>query len=182
MGLPTFLISGYTATGLLTDRQIQSAPHRPNEYFLSDGDGLYLRVRPTHKVWIYRYKQDGREVKLGLGRYPVVSLAVARQKAQSLAEKRASGIDPRQHRRAVQERERVQRLNTFELVARAWHAQAKKDRAWSDHYVDKVLRAFELHEFPWLGRHPMPSVAQTEVVRCLHRIRDRGHLETGRAA
>lgn len=78
--------------GLLTDRQIQSASHRPTEYFLSDGDRLYLRVRPMRKVWVYRYKQDGRVIKLGLGRHPVVSLAVARQKARSLAEKRACGI------------------------------------------------------------------------------------------
>ncbi|MEA3101051.1 Arm DNA-binding domain-containing protein, partial [Caballeronia mineralivorans] len=112
--------------GLLTDRQIQSASHRPTEYFLSDGEGLFLRVRPTRKVWIYRYKQDGREVKLGLGRYPVVSLAVARQKARQLAEKRANGVEPKQDRRAAQERERIQRLNTFEAVARIWHAQANK--------------------------------------------------------
>jgi hypothetical protein len=82
MGLPPFSISGYTAMGLLTDRQIQSASHRPTEYFLSDGEGLFFRVRPTRKVWIYRYKQDGREVKLGLGRYPVVSLAEVRLKAR----------------------------------------------------------------------------------------------------
>ena len=127
---------------------------------------------------MYRYKQDGREVKLGLGRYPVVSLAVAHQKARLLVEKRARGIDPKQDRWAIQERERVERLNTFQLVALAWHTQAKKDRAWSDDYADKVLRALGLHVFPWLGRYPVPSVVQTEVVRCLHRIRDRGHLET----
>ncbi len=178
MGLPPFSISGYTAMGLLTDRQIQSASHRPTEYFLSDGEGLFLRVRPTRKVWIYRYKQDGREVKLGLGRYPVVSLAVARLKARQLAEKRANGVDPKQDRRAAQERERIQRLNTFEAVARIWHAQANKDRTWSKHYADKVIRALALHVFPWIGRHPMPSILQTEIVRCLHRIKDRGNLET----
>ncbi|WP_410831450.1 Arm DNA-binding domain-containing protein [Paraburkholderia sp. SIMBA_030] len=64
--------------GLLTDRQIQSASHRSTDYFLSDGEGLYLRVRATRKMWMLRYKQDGREVRLGLGRYPFVSLAVAR--------------------------------------------------------------------------------------------------------
>jgi len=33
--------------GLLTELQIKSARHRDKEYFLADGDGLYLRVRPT---------------------------------------------------------------------------------------------------------------------------------------
>lgn len=164
--------------GLLTDRQILAAQHQPSEYFLADGDGLYLRVRPTRKVWVYRYKQDGKEIKLGLGRYPVVSLAAARQKARALMEQRTNGVDPKQDRRVAQERERVQRLNTFELVARAWHAQAWKDRQWSADYAGKVIRALEVHVFPWTGRHPMVSVAPTEIVRCLHRIRDRGHFET----
>lgn len=168
---------GYTV-GQLTDRQIKAAAHRPTEYFLADGDGLYLRVRSTRKVWVYRYKLDGREVKLGLGRYPVVSLAAARQRARALAEKRASGVDPKEERRATHEHERVQRLNTFESVARAWHTQAPKDRQWSSDYAGKVIRALEVHVFPWVGRHPMASVVPTEIVRCLHRIRDRGHFET----
>jgi hypothetical protein len=40
--------------GRLTDLQIKNAEHREKEYFLADGDGLYLRVRPTCKVWLYR--------------------------------------------------------------------------------------------------------------------------------
>ncbi|MFM0234056.1 tyrosine-type recombinase/integrase [Paraburkholderia sediminicola] len=162
----------------LTELQIRSARHRDREYFLPDGDGLFLRVRPTRKIWVYRYSRDGKEVKLGLGRYPVVSLAAARQKARVLMEQRSNGVDPKQERRATQERDRVQRLNTFELVARAWHAQASKDRQWSADYADKVSRALEVHVFPWVGRHPLASIAPTEIVRCLHRIRDRGHFET----
>lgn len=68
--------------GQLTDLQIKNAEPREKEYFLADGDGLYLRIRQTRKVWHYRYKRDGKEIKLGLGRYPVVSLAAARRKAR----------------------------------------------------------------------------------------------------
>jgi integrase len=135
-------------------------------------------VRPTGKVWVYRYKQLGKEAKLSLGHYPVVSLAGARKKARGEAERRAEGIDPREARRVAEERERVSRLNTFELTARAWHAQAKKDREWSDGYAEKVMRHLELHIFPWLGALAMGTIAPTEVVRCLHRIKERGHLET----
>ena len=67
----------------------------------ADGDGPYLRVRPTRKVWVYRYNRDGKDVKLGLGRYPVVSLAAARQKARTVTDKRANGIDPKQDRRVM---------------------------------------------------------------------------------
>ena len=164
--------------GLLTELQIKSARHRDKEYFLADGDGLYLRVRPTRKVWLYRYNRDGKDIKLGLGRYPVVSLAVARQKARAAMELRANGGDPKQDRRVAQVRERVERLNTFAQMARAWHKQATKDRKWSGSYAAKVLRALEVHIFPWLGKHPMAGIAPTELVECLHRIKDQGHLET----
>lgn len=77
-----------------------------------------------------------------------------------------------------EERGRVARLNTFELTARAWHAQAQRDREWSASYAEKVMRHLELHIFPWLGALAMDTIAPTEVVRCLHRIKERGNLET----
>lgn len=77
-----------------------------------------------------------------------------------------------------EERGRVARLNTFELTARARHAQAHKDREWSASYAEKVMRHLELHIFPWIGALAMDTIAPTEVVRCLHRIKERGHLET----
>lgn len=55
---------------------------------------------------------------------------------------------------------------------------AHKDRLWSANYAGKVIRHLELHVFPWIGRFPMGSIAPTELVRCLHRIKERGHLET----
>jgi hypothetical protein len=114
--------------GQLTDLQIKNAESREKEYFLADGDGLYLRIRQTRKVWLYRYKRDGKEIKLGLGRYPVVSLAAARRKAREDMERRADGIDPKEARRDKRDREQAARLNTFELVARAWHKASEKDR------------------------------------------------------
>ncbi len=164
--------------GQLNELVIKAARPRDKEYLLADGEGLYLRVRPTGKVWVYRYKQAGKEAKLSLGHYPVVPLAVARKKARAEAERRAGGIDPREARREEEERDRVARLNTFELTARAWHVQAQKDRQWSASYAEKVMRHLELHVFPWIGGLMMSSIAPTELVRCLHRIKERGHLET----
>jgi len=164
--------------GQLNELQIKAAQPRDKEYLLADGEGLYLRVRPTGKAWVYRYKEAGKEAKLSLGRYPAMSLAVARKKARTEAERRAGGVDPREARREEEERDRVARLNTFELMARAWHAQAKKDRQWSTSYAEKVMRHLELHIFPWIGALIMEAIKPTELVRCLHRIKERGNLET----
>lgn len=164
--------------GQLNELQVKSAQPRDKEYLLADGDGLYLRVRTSAKVWVYRYKRWGREAKLSLGHYPAVSLAAARKKSRAEAEKLAEGVDPRVERREVAERERVAHLNTFELLARAWLTQAQKDRQWSAGYAEKVRRHLEIHIFPWIGRHEIATIAPTELVRCLHRIKERGHLET----
>jgi len=164
--------------GQLNELQVKAAQPRTKEYLLANGDGLYLRVRPSAKVWVYRYKRWGKEAKLSLGHYPAVSLAAARKKSRAEAEKLAGGVDPRLARREEGERERVSHLNTFEVTARAWHAQAQKDRLWSSGYAEKVIRHLEIHIFPWLGRLAMDTIAPTELVRCLHRIKERGHLET----
>ena len=83
-----------------------------------------------------------------------------------------------QARRLDEERQRFARLNTFKLMARTWHGQAQKDHQWSAGYTVKVIRHLELHVFPWLGHLAMASIAPTELVRCLHRIKEREHLET----
>lgn len=164
--------------GQLNDLLIKSSKPRDKEYLLADGEGLYLRIRPTSKVWVYRYTAAGKEAKLSLGPYPALPLAAARKMARAEAEKRAAGVDPRLARKEGQERERIARLNTFELMARAWHAQARKDRQWSAGYAEKVIRHLELHVFPWIGGSMMEAIAPTELVRCLHRIKERGNLET----
>jgi|GEM_PF-1810249 len=68
--------------GHLNELQIKAAQPRDKEYMLSDGEGLYLRVRPNGKIWIYRYKQAGQQAKLSFGSYPAVALAMARRRAR----------------------------------------------------------------------------------------------------
>ena len=126
--------------GQLNERQIRAAQPRNVEYLLADGEGLYLRIRPTSKVWVYRYQHWGKQAKLSLGPYPTVSLAVARKMARAEMEKRADGVDPVRARREEQELARLAHLNTFELTARAWLVQASKDRQWSAGYTEKVMR------------------------------------------
>ena len=61
--------------------------------------GLFLRVRATKKDvltrrWIVRVATNGRRPKFGLGSYPVVGLARARQLAHDAHRDVAEGKDP----------------------------------------------------------------------------------------
>ncbi|MDR1649710.1 MAG: Arm DNA-binding domain-containing protein, partial [Synergistaceae bacterium] len=66
----------------LTETKIRSAKPREGkkEDVLSDGDGLLLVVKDTgSKRWVLRYRIDGKEKRAGLGKYPIVGLADARE-------------------------------------------------------------------------------------------------------
>jgi len=164
--------------GFLTDLKIRTASPSAKEYLLADGDGLYLRVRSTSKSWLYRYKSDDKQVKVGLGAYPTVTLAMARTLTKEANALRALGTDPQDARREQQEQAKIAKMNTFELMARSWLESASKDRIWSAGYKSKVTRHLEIHVFPWVGDKAMEAIRPPEIVRCLHRIKDRGNLET----
>ena len=69
-------------------------PYGPDKYY--DEHGLILRVIPTGgKQWIWRGTVRGNRVDLGLGGWPYVSLAEARQMAFDYRKLARSGGDPR---------------------------------------------------------------------------------------
>jgi integrase len=73
-----------TRKSRLTDAAVQAYRPRPSEYEIHDtlADGLRLRIgRGGTKSWTVFYHRDGRNRRLGLGKYPAVSLTVARAKA-----------------------------------------------------------------------------------------------------
>jgi integrase len=68
----------------LTDASVQASKPEAREYEIHDilEDGLRLRVGPGGtKSWTLFYHRDGTNRRLGLGRYPQVSLTRAREKA-----------------------------------------------------------------------------------------------------
>jgi hypothetical protein len=71
----------------------------------SDGGGLYLQCRQgangITKSWVYRYAVNGRQTWLGLGSYPTISLAGAREKATDARRLRDGGARTRLHTNAL---------------------------------------------------------------------------------
>src|SRR5689334_3858899 len=82
----------------LSARMVQSTKE-PGMY--PDGAGLYLRVGPSgSKSWLYRYRSDGQRHDLGLGPYPDITLADARERAAAQRRIKIDGQDPLALRRA----------------------------------------------------------------------------------
>ncbi|MBP1856870.1 tyrosine-type recombinase/integrase [Rhizobium herbae] len=64
----------------------------------SDGGGLYLKVAPDGKRWVFMGTLNSKRIELGLGSALSVSLAGAREKAAEYRAIFASGKDPRKVR------------------------------------------------------------------------------------
>ena len=108
---------------ILTDRELKGLKPESKPYKKYDGDGLFITVTPAGgKHWKYRYKFDGKESVLSLGKYPTISLYDARKLRDDcarllLAGKKTCGLESR---RQVQ-------LNilAFDKVAREWMSRKK---------------------------------------------------------
>ena len=88
-------------------------------HFVGNVPGLILQVKGASRSWILRIPIGGKRRDVGLGGYPAIGLAQARNGARDIRIKVVQGIDPIQERRNQQAALKVARgkLKTFSEVA-----------------------------------------------------------------
>ena len=136
----------------LADTTLSSLEPEAGAYRELDSPGLYFRVKPNgQKSWELRYKKpDGKWSWLGLGGYPEVGGAFARQKAADLRSDASEGKNPITSKKARQAAEIDAANDTFEALAREWHTSRLS--GWDAGTAKRILGALERHVFPSLGR------------------------------
>lgn len=164
----------------LTDLRIKSAKPREKTYKLSDGGGLFIEITPVGtKLWRLGYTQpSGKKNRLALGAYPVVTLAAAREKRLKIKQQIDAGIDPAQARRAGKQQRTISAANTFEVIAREWHAN--KEDSWKESTSKNVIHRLERDIFPILGEYPITEIKAPQMLDALRQIEKRGALEMAR--
>lgn len=157
----------------LTDVKIRNARPgaRPIRHW--DSGGLYLEVSPAGgKLWRLKYRFHGKEKLLALGRWDAVSLREARTLRDDWKKALAKGLDPGAVRKAAK-REAAQRAtNSFEAVAREWHA--KQENVWVPRHAADVRRRLEANLFPELGARPIAEISAPELLAAIRKIEHRG--------
>ncbi len=115
----------------LTDKFVRSAPR--GEHTDEGQRGLILLVRPsTSKIrpddlrrsWVLRAVQAGKRKRIGLGRYPAVGLAQAREKAAEAIRQLEKGQDPTRKGRARLKAEIEAQTYTFKRAVDEYLAEA----------------------------------------------------------
>lgn len=64
---------------------IERIKYQGKDEIIPFGDGLYLRVRESSKVWIYRTRNDGKLKVVTIGKFPDISPTEAKREALELA-------------------------------------------------------------------------------------------------
>jgi hypothetical protein len=112
----------------LTDLQLKQAAPRERDWKLADGGGLYVLVRPNGaKLWRMKYRQDGKEKKLSLGRYPEIGLREARLMGDEARVEIGRGGDPARRKREEKIAAFIRAGDTFESVAHEYIAKREAE-------------------------------------------------------
>ncbi len=151
--------------------------------------GLYLYVTAQGaKSWVLRTMVGDKRRHIGLGSYPTVTLAMARDKARQAHEQIQQGCDPILQKRQAKALLLSQQAKaiTFEQAALSY-IEAHED-SWRNHkhraQWESTLRSYA---FPVLGRLSVDTIDQEHVLQVLEPIwksktetasRLRGRLES----
>jgi integrase len=157
----------------LTDTEIRRSKLTERPYKLSDGGGLHLLVNPTGgRLWRWKYRFDGAEKLMALGRYPEISLADARERRDAARKRLANGIDPMAERMAERTAVKAATEYTFAKVSELWVQHWRGNK--SARHTATTQNRLNANVNPILGSRPIADVEPMELVQLAKGIEARG--------
>lgn len=134
-------------------------------------------MQPTgSKLWRMKYHFRGKEKLLSFGKFPAVTLAMARMKLNDTKALIDAGCDPAETRRGA--KRLAASPDFFEPVALAWHAN--RVDGFSPAHADRVLSRLERDVFPVLGKRPIRYIAVPGVLDVIRTVEACGALDNSR--
>jgi integrase len=156
---------------------------RDGRYAVGGVVGLYLHVRGISRCWILRIKVNGRRQEWGLGSYPEISLAVARDRAWVRRRACSANRTPymEQDQLPLEQvpngtvlpppspRSSVREEKTFEFCAQTY--VAAQTPGWkSEKHSKQWVSSLERYAFPVIGRLNVSAVSTNHMLRILRPI------------
>ena len=145
---------------------------KPGNHAVGGVSGLYLYVNEAQgRSWVLRIMIAGQRKHLGLGGYPSVTLAQAREKARTAREQIVSGVDPIHERKAAASALRAQQATrrTFSEVATAYIAF--QEPAWKNaKHRGQWTSTLETYAFPVIGQLSVDAITEHHVIAVLEPI------------
>lgn len=134
--------------------------------------GLILQITPNGgRSWLLRMKVGDKRREIGLGGYPTVTLAQAREKAREAREKVEKGIDPAVERKAAKQAlAAAQRRNLTFSDAVDRYLDAKLDAFSNPKHRAQWKSTLERYAKPELGPMDVDAITVQDVLRAIEPI------------
>ena len=134
--------------------------------------GLHIQVLPSGSAsWLLRILVGAKRREIGLGGYPDVTLAQARDKARDMREKVRLGIDPVEERRAAKASlVSMQRRGLTFAEAIDRYLEAKLEAFSNAKHKAQWRATLETYAKPELGKMLVADIQVQDVLRVLHPI------------
>jgi integrase len=139
----------------------------------ADGGCLYLRVAPkgAGRGWIFRYASAGKTRDMGLGSFPAISLAAARDLAAECRKQVKQGIDPIERRRAERATRSVEAARTLSFDNCALEYVKEHEAAWRNaKHRAQWTSSLRCYVSPIFGKLPIAAVDVGMILRTLKPI------------
>jgi integrase len=142
----------------------------------ADGGGLYLRTCGNSKSFLFRDARIGKAHDIGLGPFPEIDLATARERAFEFRKMLARGVDPFEYRATVVPRADAPappisappKGKTFADAVKGYLEGHDKD--WSRVHWRQWTTSIERFVMPTLGSMPVAEIFTADVAEVLHPI------------
>jgi integrase len=134
--------------------------------------GLYLQVTPNNgRTWLLRVKVGDTRREIGLGGYPDVTLAMARDRAREAKDKIRQGIDPIEERKAAKAAlSAAQRRGLTFADAMDKYLAAKLDQFRNPKHRQQWRNTLATYALPDLGPMLVQDITVQDVLRVLEPI------------
>ena len=134
--------------------------------------GLALQVTgPDAKSWLLRVRVGEKRREIGLGPYPEVSLAKARERAAVAKEMIRDGVDPIEQRKAARSAlvaEQKKGLTFAEAFER--YCAKKLPELTTERYRTQWRQTVEKYAIPEIGNRFVKDITRDDILRILHPI------------
>ena len=144
-----------------------------NKVFSVGGvQGLMLQITPTgSKSWLLRRQVGSLRRHIGLGSYPTVTLAQARERARAELEKVWQGRDPVEERKALRARLQAEQKRglTFEKAVEKF-LESKLTEFKNPKHCDQWRSTLRTYANPELGKMLVGDIGVQDVLRVLEPI------------
>lgn len=157
--------------------------------FVGGVRGLALNVtKYGSRSWVLRYQVAGKRRDFGLGAYPSVTLADAREAARIARAKLSQGVDPIEASRRARAQLAAEMHSSMTFAEAAKRYVAAHERGWrSPKHAQQWRNTLETYANPLLGRVPVAEINLALVLKVLEPVwnsktetatRLRGRLES----